>query len=101
MDEAILSQAAHWCMRLQENTCTQAEKLAFKEWIQMDPRHAFEYAKMLEIWDISDQLPNHKNTSKKLLTDLSTRQHAEQKIGCAETGAPLQCNPLAKTEFLN
>ncbi|RON24538.1 DUF4880 domain-containing protein [Pseudomonas brassicacearum] len=80
MDEAILSQAAHWCMRLQENTCTQTEKLAFKEWIQTDPRHAFEYAKMLEIWDISDQLPNHQNTSKKLLTDLSTRQNTAHKM---------------------
>lgn len=80
MDEAILSQAAHWCMRLQENTCTQEERLAFKEWIQIDPRHAFEYAKMLEIWDLSDQLPNNQNTSKRLLTDISTLKNSVQKM---------------------
>jgi len=64
MGEAILSQAAHWCMRLQENTCTQEEKRAFKEWIQMDPR----------------QLPNHQNTSKKLLTEVSTLQNGAHKM---------------------
>lgn len=67
----------------------------------MDPRHAFEYAKMLEIWDLSDQLPNHQNTSKKLLTDRSTQQNGAHKMRCAETVAPLQCNLLAKTAFLN
>jgi transmembrane sensor len=80
MDEAILSQAAHWCMRLQENTCTQKELSAFKEWIQMDPRHAFEYAKMLEIWNLSAQLPNHQNTSKKRLTDISTQPNDARKM---------------------
>jgi hypothetical protein len=28
---------------------------------------------MLEVWDISDQLPERQSTSKKLLTDVSAR----------------------------
>lgn len=77
-DEEILNQAAHWCLRLQEDDCTPDERLAFQQWIQLDPRHAFEYAKMLEIWDISDQLPNHSKTRKKLLTDPPQHEHKEQ-----------------------
>ncbi|MBX8621816.1 DUF4880 domain-containing protein [Pseudomonas glycinae] len=68
-DEEILNQAAHWCLRLQEDDCTPDERHAFQQWIQQSPRHAFEYAKMLEIWDISEQLPNHSTTRKKLLID--------------------------------
>jgi len=67
-DEKILTQAADWCIRLQNDTCTSAERLAFQQWIQLDPRHPFEYAKMLEIWDISQQLPSNVRISKKLLT---------------------------------
>ena len=72
LDEEILTQAAHWCMRLHDETCTTEERLGFQNWIQSDPRHAFEYARMLEIWDLSDELPNNRGTSKKLLTDPST-----------------------------
>ncbi|WP_256588591.1 DUF4880 domain-containing protein [Pseudomonas sp. HMWF021] len=73
MEDEILNRAAHWCMRLHEDDCTQSERRAFEQWIQTDPRHAFEYAKMLEVWDISDQLPERQSTSKKLLTDVSAR----------------------------
>ncbi|WP_283188187.1 DUF4880 domain-containing protein [Pseudomonas sp. PMCC200344] len=80
MDEEILTQAAHWCMRLQDDTCTTEERLAFQQWIQTDPRHSFEYAKMLEIWDLSDQLPDNQSTSKKLLTDTSARHNGARKM---------------------
>ncbi|MFS2070834.1 FecR/PupR family sigma factor regulator [Pseudomonas sp. CT11-2] len=80
MDEEILTQAAHWCMRLQDDTCTTEERLAFQHWIQIDPRHAFEYAKMLEIWELSDGSPNNKSTSKKLLTDTSPLHDGVRKM---------------------
>lgn len=80
LDDEILTQAAHWCMRLQDDTCTTEERLDFQRWIQDDPRHPFEYAKMLEIWDLSDELPNKQSTSKKLLTDPSTPRNGVRKM---------------------
>ena len=80
IDDEILTQAAHWCMRLQDDSCTRTERLAFQEWIQLDPRHPFEYAKMLEIWDLSEQLPPHERTTKKLLVDRSQSQHGVRKM---------------------
>lgn len=55
--DEILSQAADWCLRLQESTCTAAEREAFAQWVQADPRHAFEYARVLETWELSNALP--------------------------------------------
>ena len=68
MDEDIFLQAADWCMRLHDDDCPPAVRQDFQRWIQLDPRHAFEYEKMLEIWDLSGQLPNEPETAKKLLT---------------------------------
>lgn len=55
--DAITDAAAHWCMRLHAVDCTDAERLAFKQWHDADPLHAFEYEAMLEIWDVADHLP--------------------------------------------
>jgi len=55
--DEILSQAAEWCLRLQESACTSAEREAFAQWVQADPRHAFEYARVLETWELSNALP--------------------------------------------
>ncbi|KAF0866621.1 DUF4880 domain-containing protein [Pseudomonas sp. LD120] len=55
-DDVLMMQAAHWCMRLQEADCSIEERQAFKDWLQSDPSHAFEYAKMLEAWDLTAQL---------------------------------------------
>lgn len=55
-EDRLMMQAAHWCMRLRETDCRPAERRAFEDWLQSDPRHAFEYAKMLEVWDLSGQL---------------------------------------------
>ncbi|WP_322846848.1 FecR/PupR family sigma factor regulator [Pseudomonas sp. B33.4] len=68
MDEDISVQAADWCMRLHDDNCPPAVRQDFQRWIQRDSRHAFEYAKMLEIWDLSGQLPDEPETAKKLLT---------------------------------
>ena len=55
--DAITDAAAHWCMRLHAVDCTEAERLAFKQWHDANPLHAFEYEAMLEIWAVADHLP--------------------------------------------
>lgn len=56
VEEYLMMQAAHWCIRLREADCSLAERRAFEDWLQSDPSHAFEYAKMLEAWDLTGQL---------------------------------------------
>ena len=55
--DAITQAAAQWCMRLHEADCSDAERLAFQQWHDADPLHAFEYEAMREIWEVADQLP--------------------------------------------
>ncbi|MGE8412564.1 MAG: FecR family protein [Pseudomonas sp.] len=56
--DAITQAAAQWCMRLHEPDCSEAERLAFQQWHDADPLHAFEYEAMREIWEVADQLPS-------------------------------------------
>ncbi|MHC2144745.1 FecR family protein [Pseudomonas sp. 210_17 TE3656] len=55
--DAITDAAAHWCLRLQAEDCTTAERLAFEQWLAADPLHAQEYQAMLDIWQTADHLP--------------------------------------------
>ena len=55
--DAITDAAAHWCMRLHAEDCSAAERQAFEKWHDAHPLHAFEYAAMLEVWDVADHLP--------------------------------------------
>ncbi|MDR9753641.1 FecR family protein [Pseudomonas sp. SZMC_28357] len=55
--DAITDAAAHWCMRLHAEDCTEAERQAFELWRDADPLHAFEYDAMLDIWDVAEHLP--------------------------------------------
>ncbi|AZC18734.1 MULTISPECIES: FecR family protein [Pseudomonas] len=55
--DAITQAAAQWCMRLHEPDCSDVERLAFQQWHDADPLHAFEYEAMREIWEVADQLP--------------------------------------------
>ncbi|VVM94183.1 FecR family protein [Pseudomonas fluorescens] len=55
--DAITDAAAHWCMRLHANDCTEQERQAFEQWRNAHPLHAFEYEAMLEIWDVAGDLP--------------------------------------------
>ncbi|TFY90955.1 FecR family protein [Pseudomonas nabeulensis] len=57
--DAITDAAAHWCMRLHASDCTTNERQAFEQWHDSHPLHAFEYAAMLEIWDVADHLPRN------------------------------------------
>ncbi len=61
--DAITDAAAHWCMRLHAGDCTTAERQAFAQWHDSHPLHAFEYAAMLEIWDVADHLPRSAPTA--------------------------------------
>lgn len=55
--DAITDAAAHWCMRLHAVDCSTEERLAFEQWRDAHPLHAFEYEAMLEIWDVAGHLP--------------------------------------------
>ena len=55
--DAITDAAAHWCMRLHAVDCSAEERLAFEQWHDAHPLHAFEYEAMLEIWDVAEHLP--------------------------------------------
>ena len=57
--DAITDAAAHWCMRLHAEDCSAAERQAFEQWHDAHPLHAFEYAAMLEVWDVADHLPRN------------------------------------------
>ena len=59
--DAITDAAAHWCMRLHASDCTAGERQAFVQWHDAHPLHAFEYAAMLEIWDVADHLPRNES----------------------------------------
>ncbi|MCI3945152.1 peptide ABC transporter substrate-binding protein [Pseudomonas syringae] len=54
--DAITDAAAHWCMRLHADDCTDAERKAFDEWLAAHPLHAREYQAMNEVWDMTGQL---------------------------------------------
>lgn len=55
--DAITDAAAHWCMRLHAVDCTTEERVAFEQWRDAHPLHAFEYEAMLEIWEVAGDLP--------------------------------------------
>ena len=61
--DAITDAAAHWCMRMHAHDCTPAERQAFEQWHNAHSLHAFEYAAMLEIWDVADHLPSVEPTA--------------------------------------
>lgn len=50
-------EAAHWCMRLHEEDCSEDERQAFQRWLAASPEHAREFAAMQEIWQLSAHLP--------------------------------------------
>jgi transmembrane sensor len=60
--DAITDAAAHWCMRLHAEDCTEQERLAFEQWLDAHPLHAIEYEAMLEIWEVAGDLPRPETT---------------------------------------
>ncbi|TXR36231.1 FecR family protein [Ectopseudomonas mendocina] len=59
--EQLTEDAAYWCMRLHDEDGTPEERLAFQQWVDADPEHAREFAEMLEIWEISSELPQNRS----------------------------------------
>ncbi|UVL63445.1 FecR family protein [Pseudomonas sp. B21-032] len=55
--DAITDAAAQWCLRLQAEDCTAAERRAFEQWLKAHPLHLQEYQAMVEIWQTADHLP--------------------------------------------
>jgi len=72
--DTVITEAASWCLRLHDEACSSEDHAAFERWLQADPLHAFEYGKMLEIWDLSDKLGNHPVSAQKLLTEPAPRE---------------------------
>lgn len=60
--DTLVQDAAHWCMRLHAEDCSEEERAEFRRWLASDPRHADEYAAMEEIWQLSELLPRRSDT---------------------------------------
>jgi transmembrane sensor len=56
-DDRISAEAAHWCARLHDAECSDAERAEFAQWLALDARHEVEYQAMLDIWQLSERLP--------------------------------------------
>lgn len=54
--DSLADEAAYWCMRVHDETCSDEERKSFDRWLQSDPAHAAEYRAMLEIWTLSGNL---------------------------------------------
>ena len=54
---AITDAAAHWCMRLHAEDCTEEDHAEFEKWLTASPLHRQEYQAMQEIWVTADHLP--------------------------------------------
>ncbi|MBF8672680.1 DUF4880 domain-containing protein [Pseudomonas putida] len=59
---------------MHDQACSAEDHATFEHWLHANPLHAFEYAKMLEIWDLGDQLANHPASAERLLTSPAPRQ---------------------------
>ncbi|CAM2776839.1 FecR family protein [Pseudomonas gessardii] len=81
--DAITDAAAHWCMRLHAFDCTAAERQAFEQWHDAHPLHAFEYAAMLEVWEVADHLPRSSETAPPLAQVTPTRRWRTYAVAAA------------------
>ncbi|WP_339493886.1 FecR family protein [Pseudomonas sp. EA_35y_Pfl1_P108] len=89
--DAITDAAAHWCMRLHAGDCTASERQAFAQWHDSHPLHAFEYAAMLEIWDVADHLPRQNTTP----TEVPFKPRSRSRIYAVAAAICLGALPLA------
>lgn len=73
--DALLEEAADWCMRLHDPACSEADRATFHEWLGRSERHAVEYAHMAEIWGLSELLPiAQPSTSAALISAIPARR---------------------------
>lgn len=62
-DDRISAEAAHWCARLHDEECSDADRAEFAQWLALDSRHGEEYQAMLDIWQLSELLPRTARTA--------------------------------------
>lgn len=55
-DDDLTREASRWCVLLHGDDCSAADREAFGRWQAADPRHAAEYAAVLDLWDLSGDL---------------------------------------------
>lgn len=55
--EQIIQQAANWLTRLHDEDVTEADRHAFDNWCQADPRHVVAIERMRGLWGSLDTLP--------------------------------------------
>ncbi|QCO19765.1 DUF4880 domain-containing protein (plasmid) [Azospirillum brasilense] len=52
-DDRVTEEAADWCLRLQAEEASDADRAAFERWCREDPRHVAEFDAMRELWGLS------------------------------------------------
>ncbi|TWA83011.1 FecR family protein [Azospirillum brasilense] len=52
-DDRVTEEAADWCLRLQAEQVSDADRAAFERWCRDDPRHLAEFDAMRELWGLS------------------------------------------------
>lgn len=52
-DDRVTEEAADWCLRLQAEEVSDADRAAFERWCREDPRHLEEFDAMRELWGLS------------------------------------------------
>lgn len=77
-DDRISAEAAHWCARLHDADCSDAERRACGQWRAADPRHEEEFQAMLEIWQLSELLPPSQPVASEPLAPLARRPRARR-----------------------
>jgi transmembrane sensor len=55
--DAVSVEAAHWCMRVNEDDFTEQEREQLNQWLDIDPLHRREFDAMMKIWTVSEFLP--------------------------------------------
>ena len=56
-DDLLTEQAVEWCVRLQDESCSDQDRAAFQAWLQADPRHEREYRAVHDLWGLARDLP--------------------------------------------
>lgn len=56
-DDPLAEEAAHWCIRLHDEDCSEDDRQAFQRWLVTSPEHARKFAEMAEIWEVAAYLP--------------------------------------------
>lgn len=56
-DDLLTEQAVEWCVRIQDESCSEQDRAALQAWLDADPRHAREYDAVRDLWVLARDLP--------------------------------------------